>query len=428
MINVTKIRKDFLILDRKVNGKPLAYLDSAATSLRPRQVLSAVSDYYEKFNANVHRGIHSLTQEATDAYEGARERIANFVGVRDTGEIIFVRNTDEAINLVAYSWGRANISNGDEIVLTIAEHHANFVPWQQLVKERGASLKIVPIDEEGQLDLNAFKKALSKKTKLVTFFHVSNVLGTINPVEEMVKIVRSTIHPSPLILIDGAQAVPHMPVDIPKIDCDFYAFSGHKMLGPTGIGVLWGRREILEEMAPFEMGGDMISRVSIEQSFWNELPWKFEAGTPNIEGAIGFGAAVDYLEKIGIDNVRKHEIELTKYILKKLQKIDGIRILGPKDFQKRCGVVAFNLDDVPPHDVASILDGEGIEIRSGYNCAEPLMTYLGMGQVARVSFYIYNTKAEVNKFMDALQIAKKTFRLSIKKTQEMPVLAHEFKT
>lgn len=413
MTNFKLIRNDFPILNRKINGKSLVYLDSAATSQKPRQVIDAISNFYKKSNANVHRGIHTLTQEATEEYDKARGKVARFVGVGDPDEIIFVKNTDEAINLVAYAWGRVNISRGDEIVLTVAEHHSNFVPWQQLAIENGAILKIVPILENGELDELAFKNAITKKTKLVSFFHVSNVLGTINDVNRLVKIVRNQ-RPEASILIDGAQAVPHMPVDIGKIGCDFYAFSAHKMLGPAGIGVLWGRRKILESMQPFLFGGEMISKVTLKKSEWAPVPLKFEAGTPNIEGAIGFGAAVDWLSKIGMKNVRKHEEELTRYALSKLLKITGFKLIGSKDAKKRCGVIAFLVGDVPPHDIASILDSLGIEVRSGYNCAEPLMEFLGTGPVARASFYIYNTRGEVDRLVEGIMKVKEVFNIKPK--------------
>lgn len=413
MIDTQKVRADFPILGRKVNGKQIAYLDSAATSQKPKHVIKAISGHYQERNANIHRGIHTLSQEATKAYEDARKKVADFVGVSDTAEIIFVRSATEAINLVAYAWGRLNIGRNDEIVLTIAEHHSNFVPWQQLAAENGAVLKVVPVDVNGELDLLAFKKAITKKTKLATFFHVSNVLGTINDVQRLASSVKR-LAPKAKILIDGAQAVPHMSVDISKIGCDFYVFSGHKMLGPTGIGVLWARREILESMPPFQFGGEMISTVLLEATTWNELPWKFEAGTPNIEGAIGLGAAVDYLTELGMENVRKHEVELTQYALKKLSKVEGLGILGSKDVRKRCGVIAFNLHqgekEIPPHDIASILDSVGVEIRSGYNCAEPLCQFLGTGPVARTSFYIYNTKGEVDRLITGLKKVQEVFR------------------
>ncbi len=402
------IKADFPILDKKVNGRNLVYLDSAATSQKPKQVIDAISDYYRNNNANVHRGIHTLSVEATEAYEGARKKVAGFVGVKDSSEIVFVRNATEAINLVAYSWGRLNIEKGDEVVVTVAEHHSNFVPWQQLAIENGATLKIVPIDSDGELDIEAFEKAISSKTKLVAFFHVSNVLGTINDVKRLSTIVNRKSKAR--ILIDGAQAVPHMPVDISKIGCDFYVFTGHKMLGPTGIGVLWTRRELLSQMPPFLFGGEMISKVQLAKSTWNELPWKFEAGTPDIAGAVGLGAAVDYLSKIGMENVRKHEIELVEYAVKRLSKIKDVQIIGSLDPKKRGGVVAFNVDDIHAHDVASILDSEGIAIRSGHHCAQPLMEYLGIKSAARASFYIYNDKSDVDKLVEGIEKVRKVFK------------------
>ena len=445
-MNIAKIRRDFPILSRKVNGHPLVYLDNAATSQKPRQVIEAITNYYRSHNANVHRGIHTLSVEATEAYETARAKIAKFLGVGDVSEIIFVRNATEAINLVAYAWGRLNINKEDEIVLTVAEHHSNFVVWQQLAVENGAILKIVPVDENGELDLVAFKKALTKKTKLVTFFHVSNVLGTINQVDSLSTIVRRQ-SPRAKILIDGAQAVPHMPVDIGSIGCDFYVFTGHKMLGPTGVGVLWARRELLEKMPPFLFGGEMISKVTLDESSWNDLPWKFEAGTPDVAGVVGLGAAVDYLQALGMDNIRKHEIELTKYAIERLSKIPDVIIYGPRsnviarnpdsigttkqsknsenrslrfarddkrggfDDDKRAGVVSFNVSNIHAHDVASILDSEGVAIRSGHHCAQPLMEFLGIASAARASFYIYNTKEEIDRLVEGILKVKKTFKI-----------------
>lgn len=418
-MNILKIRKDFPILSRKVNGHQLVYLDNAATSQKPRQVIEAVADYYLKHNANVHRGIHTLSVEATKAYETARSKIAKFVGVKDPAEVIFVRNATEAINLVAYAWGRLNIGRGDEIVLTVAEHHSNFVVWQQLAAENGAVLKIVPIrqaqglrpvDGNGEVDLVAFEKALTKKTKLVTFFHVSNVLGTINDVERLSLIVHREV-PKAKILIDGAQAVPHMQVNIDSIGCDFYVFTGHKMLGPTGIGVLWAKRKLLETMPPFLFGGEMISKVSFDKSSWNEIPWKFEAGTPDVAGVIGLAAAVDYLSKIRMENVRRHEVELTKYSIERLSGIRDIRLLGPKDPNKRGGVISFNVDNIHAHDVASILDSFGIAIRSGHHCAQPLMDFLGISSAARASFYIYNNRNEVDRLIEGIKKVKKIFKV-----------------
>jgi cysteine desulfurase / selenocysteine lyase len=429
-MNPLTIRRDFPIFQRKINGKPLVYLDNAATSQKPRQVIEAISNYYQKNNANVHRGIHTLSVEATEMYEGVRKKVANFVGVssyakatkdkKDTGEIIFVKNATEAINLVAYSWGRMNISKGDEIVLTVAEHHSNFVPWQQLAIENGATLKVTPVDENGELDLVAFKKALTKKTKLVTFFHVSNVLGTINNVERLSLVVRR-LAPQARVLVDGAQAVPHMPIDLTKIDCDFYVFTGHKMLGPTGVGVLWAKREILEDMPPFLFGGEMIESVDFDKSTWNKLPWKFEAGTPNISGVVGLGAAIDYLKSIGMERVRKHEMELTEYAIKRLSGILGVRLLGPLDPKKRGGVLSFNVgpsassgSPIHAHDVASIMDLQGIAIRSGQHCAEPLMRFLEISSAARASFYIYNTKKDVDKLIEGIELVKETFKINLK--------------
>lgn len=450
-----RLRADFPILSRKINGYPLVYLDSAATSQKPNQVLAAISDYYKKHNANVHRGIHTLSVEATEAYEGARKKVAEFVGVKDTSEIIFVRNATEAINLVAYSWGRLNISKGDEIVVTVAEHHSNFVPWQQLAAEKGAALKIIPVLENGELDLLAFRRAITSKTKLVTFFHVSNVLGTINDVRYLTSIIHN-LSPQAKILVDGAQAVPHMKVDITKLGCDFYVFTGHKMLGPTGIGVLWGKRKLLDSMPPFMFGGEMISKVSVEKSTWSQLPWKFEAGTPNIAGVIGLGAAVDYLTKVGMDNVRKHEIELVDYAILELSKIPEVQIYGPlpnrhseplichsgldpesrsrnssaslraskfgmtrkgpfanaRDDSTRAGVVSFNVGKIHAHDVASILDSVGVAIRSGHHCAQPLMDFLKVPSVARASFYLYNTKEDVDRLVVGLRKVRQVFRLA----------------
>lgn len=404
------LRADFPILSRKVNGKHLVYLDSAATSQKPKLVIEAISNYYKNNNANVHRGIHTLSVEATEAYEGARRKVADFVGVKDTTEIVFVRNATEAINLVAYAWGRQNINQNDEIVVTVAEHHSNFVPWQQLAIENGAILKIVPILDNCELDDKAFGKAVTKKTKLVSFFHVSNVLGTINDAGHLSQIVHRQ-SPNAVVVVDGAQAVPHMPVDIGKIGCDFYVFTGHKMLGPTGIGVLWAKRGLLEAMPPFMFGGEMISKVDFDKSSWNELPWKFEAGTPDIAGAVGLGAAVDYLSEIGMENVHNHEIELVDYAIKMLSKIYGVIVYGPKDAKKRGGVMTFNVGQVHAHDVASILDEEGIAIRSGHHCAQPLMDYLGTKSAARVSFYIYNDRLDVDRLIEGIEKVKKVFRI-----------------
>ena len=413
--DVKKIRKGFPILSRDIRGKKLIYLDSAATSQKPKQVIDAISTHLSQHNANVHRGVHKLTEEATEAYEEARKKVADFVNVGNSRQIVFVRNATEAINLVAYSWGRKNLKRGDEILLTQMEHHSNLVPWQQLAKENGAKLKFIPVNYDGILELNKLEDFVSSKTKLVSFSHVSNVLGTINPVKQMVERIRK-INPNIKILIDGAQAVPHTPVSIQHIKPDFYAFTGHKMLGPSGIGVLYAKKELLEEMDPFISGGDMILRVSFKKTTWNYIPWKFEAGTPNIEGAIGLGAATDYLSAIGMKKVREHEKELTQYALQKLSKVANLEIYGTKDTDKRSGVISFNIvkDEkiaIHPHDLVSILDAEGVEARSGRLCAEPLLNIFKVEAAARISFHVYNTKEEIDVLIPAIEKAKRLFKV-----------------
>ncbi|MDP2721042.1 MAG: cysteine desulfurase [bacterium] len=421
-LDTDKIRKDFPILSREIHGKPLVYFDNAATSQKPKQVIAAISNYYEQHNANVHRGVHKLSEEATAAFEGARKKVADFVNAGDMRQIVFTRNATEAINLVAYSWGRKNIKKGDEILLTQMEHHSNLVPWQLLAKETGAKLKFIPISESGELRIHVLEleKYVTSRTKLVAITHVSNVLGTINPVKQTIEKIyeRSTknFELRPKVLIDGAQAVPHMPVSIQHINPDFYVFTGHKMLGPTGIGVLYAKKELLEDMDPFLSGGDMILEVDWEKSSWNYIPWKFEAGTPDVAGAIGLGAAADYLNSLGMKNVREHEKELTAYALEKLSAVKDLVVYGPKDPEKRGGVISFNIvknDQVAihPHDLASILDTEGIAVRSGHHCAQPLMKVLEIPAAARVSFYIYNTKDEVNRLIPAMEKAKRIFKL-----------------
>ncbi|MEM2955469.1 MAG: cysteine desulfurase [Nitrososphaerales archaeon] len=406
-IDVEKIRKDFPIFNQKIRGMPCVYLDNAATSQRPNQVVDAMNDYYQIYNATIHRVIYELGEKATDAYEGAREKVAKFINAKPE-EVIFVRNTTEAINLVAYSWGRANISEGDKILLTLLEHHSNIIPWQLLAKEKKAHLEFIDIDDEGLLKMDDFEKFMNEEIKFMGLVHVSNVLGTINPVKEMVNYAHKN---GALVLVDAAQSVPHMPVDVREMDCDFLAFSGHKMLGPTGIGVLYGKKELLEEMNPFLSGGDMIREVHLREASWDELPWKFEAGTSNVAGAIGLGAAVDYLNNIGMKNVREHEKQLTRYALDKMMKIKGISIYGPKNVELRGGVISFNLGDIHPHDIASILDGEGIAIRAGHHCAQPLVERLGVIGTARASFYIYNTEWEIDYLVKALEKARKVFKL-----------------
>ena len=404
------IRKDFPILTRKVrDNKSLVYLDNASTTQKPNQVIDAITDYYRNHNANIHRAVYALAEESTEAYETARDKIANFVNVKNRQELIFVRGTTEAINLVAYAWGRPHINEGDIIVTTEYEHHSNIVPWQLLTQEKHAKLEYIGMDDDGQLILDDLDKYLATgKVKLVTFSLMSNVLGTITDAEKIIEKCKSAGVPT---LIDGAQAVPHMKVDLDTLGCDFFAFSGHKMLGPTGVGVLWVRKSVLQTMNPFHGGGDMIREVHKYETTWNDLPYKFEAGTPNIADVIGFGAAVDYLTKIGMDNVRQHEIELTTYAMEQFAKIPGIQIYGTKDITKRGGVISFNFADVHPHDVADIIDKEGISLRSGHHCAQVLMERLNVAATSRASFYIYNTKADVDALINSLNIVAKVFKL-----------------
>ena len=404
------IRKDFPILKRTVrDNKPLVYLDNASTTQKPNQVIDAITDYYQNHNANIHRAVYALAEESTEAYENARDKIANFVNVKNRQEIIFVRGTTEAINLVAYAWGRPHINEGDIIVTTEYEHHSNIVPWQLLTQEKRAKLEYIGMDDNGELNLDDLDKYLATgKVKLVTFSLMSNVLGTITDAEKIIEKCKAAGVPT---LIDGAQAVPHMKVDLDKLGCDFFAFSGHKMLAPTGVGILWVRKSVLQTMNPFHGGGDMIREVHKYETTWNELPYKFEAGTPNIADVIGFGAAIDYLTKIGMDNVRQHEIELTKYAMEKFAKIPGLQIYGTKDITKRGGVISFNFADVHPHDVADIIDKEGISLRSGHHCAQVLMERLNVAATSRASFYIYNTKEDVDALIDSLNIVAKVFKL-----------------
>ncbi len=401
LLNVELLRNDFPILSRKVNSTPLVYLDNAATTQKPRHVIAAIRDYYENYNANVHRGIHALSEEATEAYEAAHGKAAKLIGA-DFEEIVFTRNTTESINLLAYSLG-LQLKKSDEILLSEMEHHSNLVPWQQIAKKVGAKVKYARITSEGLIDTDDFAAALSRKTKIVSIAHVSNVLGTINPVKEMARIAHDN---GALFVVDAAQSVPHMPVDVKQLGCDFLAFSSHKMLGPTGIGVLYGRKELLDSMQPFIYGGDMIREVTFEGTRFNELPWKFEAGTPNIAGAIGFGAAIGYLKKVGMDNVFWHEKVLADYAVEQLMSEPGVTVYGPKE---RAGIVSFNIGTIHAHDVAAILDQEGIAIRGGHHCAMPLMSKLGISGSARASFYLYNTKEEVDALVSALGRVRKVF-------------------
>lgn len=409
-INIENVRNDFPILKRMVHkNKPLVYFDNAATTQKPIQVIEAISNYYLNYNSNIHRAVHELAEEATLAYEATRDKIAKFINVKNREEIVFVRGTTEAINLVAYAWGRQNINKDDIIVTTEYEHHSNIVPWQLLAKEKGAKLEYIGVDDNGDLILDHLDTYLrTGKVKIVTFSQMSNVLGTITDSEEIVKRCKAY---GTRVLIDGAQSVPHLKVDLQKLDCDFFAFSAHKMLGPTGVGVLWAKKELLQEMVPFNGGGDMIREVHKYETTWNDLPYKFEAGTPNIADVIGFAAALDYLNKIGMDKVREHEMELTKYALDKLSQIKGIILYGPKDVAKRGGVISFNLGDIHPHDLATIIDEDGIAIRSGHHCAQVLMERLDVSATSRASFYIYNTKEEVDVFIRSLNRAKELFKL-----------------
>lgn len=409
MIDVAKIRKDFPILQRKIDGKPLVYLDSTATSLKPQYVLDAMDGYYREYGANVFRGLYKISERATAAYEDARRRIGLFIGAKDVGEVIFTKSTDESISLVYYSWALNQCKPGDEIVTTIMEHHSNFVPWQQLSIHRGTKLKTWNIDKEGQLNLKDLDTLITRKTKLLAMTAASNVVGTITPVAEITKIVKR-LNPDCLVLIDAAQAVPHFPIDVGTWGVDFVGLSSHKMLGPTGMGILWAKREILESMPPFNFGGDMIKEVHLDRTIFHDLPHKFEAGTPNIAGAIGFGAAVDYLSKIGMENVRNHEKEITAYALKSLSRISGVNITGPKDASLRGGVIAFTLQGVHPHDVAQILDEDNVCIRVGFHCAQPLHDFLECGPTARASFYIYTTKSDIDTFVEGLEKVLKVFK------------------
>ncbi len=406
--SITEIRSDFPILSRTVHGKPLVYLDSTASSQKPRAVIEAMSVYYETFNANVHRGVYEISEEATAAMEKARVKVARFINARQSKQIIFTRNTTESINLVAYSWGNANIVAGDVIVLTEMEHHSNLVPWQLLAQRTGARLEFIPTTDDGLLRLDIYEQLLRQQPKLVAFTHMSNVLGTINPAREMIAQAHAV---GATVLIDAAQSVPHLPVDVQALDADFLCFSGHKMLGPTGIGVLYGKRDVLEAMPPFMGGGDMIRTVGLRQSTWNDLPWKFEAGTPAIAEAIGMGAAVDYLNTLGMKNVLQHEQALTHYAMEQLQAVPGLTIYGP-EAARRGGVVSFTLGDIHPHDLASILDQEaGVAVRAGHHCAQPLMERLGLAATARASFYVYTLQEEIDALVQGLHRAIQIFNL-----------------
>jgi cysteine desulfurase/selenocysteine lyase len=406
VLDIEHVRGQFPVLSRETKpGVPLIYLDSAATSQKPRQVIEAMSAYYEHQNANIHRGIHRLAEEATESYESAREKVTKFIGARSPRQVIFTRNTTESINLVAYAWGRANLEKGDLIVLTEMEHHSNIVPWQILAKERGVRLAFVEVTEEGLLDLSSFHDLLEDKPRLVAFTHMSNMLGTINPVKEMTRLAHET---GAVVLIDGAQSVPHLPVNVSDVDADFYAFSAHKMCGPTGIGVLYGREDLLEEMPPFLGGGDMIKRVWLETFTVNDLPHKFEAGTPPIAEAIGFGAAIDFLTDIGMQTVHRHEKLLIERALDRLEEVPGVRVYGP-GVEHRGGVASFSIKGVHPHDVAQILDDRGIAVRAGHHCAMPIHEKFGLPATTRASFYLYNSVEEVDSLIEGLYQVKQIF-------------------
>ncbi len=406
-LDVPKIRKDFPILERKIHGKPLCYLDSAATSQKPRQVIDAVSEFYENFNANVHRAIYELGEDATRSYEEAREKVAHFVNAKSSSNIIFTRGTTESINIVAYGWGiKGKLKKGDEIVSTVMEHHSNHIPWFFVQDYAGAKLSWVDIDKEGHLKMEELDRLVTEKTKMVAVTHCSNVLGTINPIKEIAKRAHEV---NALCLVDAAQSVPHFPVDVRSLDCDLMAFSGHKMLGPTGIGVLYGKEKVLEEMEPMLGGGEMIREVHLGRATWNDVPWKFEGGTPDPAGAVGLGAAIDYLSSLGMDNVRRHEIELNEYGMEALGAVKGIEILGPKDPRSRGGLIAFTLPGIHPHDIAAILDAEGIAIRSGHNCAQPLLERIGIPATARASFYVYNQPEDIDRLVKGLKKVQEVF-------------------
>lgn len=407
MRDFSTIRKDFPILFQEVNDEPLVYLDNAATTQKPTQVLDVLRDYYEHDNANVHRGVHTLAERATADYENSREKVRAFINAKETAEVLFTRGTTTGLNWLARSYGDAFIKEGDEIVISYMEHHSNIIPWQQLVERKGAVLRYLSLTDQGFIDMTAAKDIINEKTAIVSLAYVSNVLGVINPIKELAEMAHAN---NAVMIVDGAQAAPHMAVDVQALDADFFAFSGHKMCGPTGIGVLYGKRQWLEQMEPVEFGGEMIDFVNLFDSTWKELPWKFEAGTPNIAGAIALGAAVDYLNEIGMENIHRYEQELVDYVLPKLHEIDGITTYGPQDPKHHTGVIAFNLDGIHPHDVATALDMEGIAVRAGHHCAQPLMNYLNLPATARASFYFYNTKEDADRLIEAIQATKEFFK------------------
>lgn len=406
MLEIEKLREDFPILNQKVNDEPLVYLDNAATTQKPLTVLSAINDFYQQDNANVHRGVHTLAERATADYEATREKVRAFINAQSTKEILFTRGTTTSLNWVAQFAGQI-LTPADEVIITIMEHHSNIVPWQEIAQRTGATLKFVYL-KDGALDWTDLNEKISTKTKFVSVAHVSNVLGCINPIKEIAALAHAH---GAYVVVDGAQSVPHMAVDVQELDVDFFAFSGHKMMGPTGIGVLYGKEELLQRFEPVEFGGEMIDFVYESHSTWTELPWKFEAGTPNIAGAIGLGAAIDYINSIGIENIQQHERELVEYLLPKLKEIPGLTLYGPAEPRQRAGVIAFNLQGLHPHDLATALDMEGIAVRAGHHCAQPLLQDLKVAATARASFYLYNTKADCDKLIEALWVTKEFFNV-----------------
>ncbi|MAU55736.1 MAG: cysteine desulfurase CsdA [Dehalococcoidia bacterium] len=405
-MNVSNIRKDFPILDSRINNYPLVYLDNAATSQKPRAVIDSLVDYYENYNSNVHRGVHTLSVKATEEYENSRIKVKNLINAKSSTEIIYTRNATESLNIISYSWGKKNVHSGDDIFITPFEHHSNIVPWQELCRDKKANLRYVPLNGSGDIDMDKFRSQLSQRTKLVSITHMSNVLGTLLPVKEMIKSVRAT---PAVTVIDACQSVPHMPVDVQDLDCDFMCFSGHKMLGPTGIGVMYGRSDILNEMPPFLFGGDMISEVTYESAQWNDLPYKFEAGTPNIADAIALGVACDYLQDIGLQKIWDHEIQLGEYAVKKFKSLKNFKILGDRSKEKRGGVFSFHHEKIHPHDIGSALDKFGIAIRTGHHCAMPLVQSYGIVAASRASVYLYNSNEEIDKLIDRLSEIEEYF-------------------
>lgn len=401
-LDMEKIRGEFPVLNQSVHGKPLVYLDNGATTQKPQSVIDAVVHYYSRDNANVHRGVHTLSERATAAYEGAREKVRGFINASSVAEVVFTRGTTESINLVAHSYCRPALSPGDEVLITAMEHHSNIVPWQLLCEQTGAVLKVVPINESGELEIDEYHRLLNRKTRMVGVVHVSNALGTINPVDEVIDAAHEV---DAAVIVDGAQAAAHIPIDVQSLDCDFYAISSHKVFGPTGIGVLYGKRALLEAMPPYQGGGDMIEHVSFEKTTYNQLPYKFEAGTPNIAGAVGFGAAIDYVTGVGLDAIRAHEHEVFEYATQRFSELDGIRIIGTAG--DKCSIMSFLLGDAHPSDIGTILDHQGVAIRTGHHCAMPVMQHFDLPGTARASFAMYNNRDDVDRLIEALRVAQR---------------------